>query len=186
MLKTISLFLLHMLFDLYIYVVILRLLLQMIHADFFNPLAQFAIRFTQPLVHPLQKILPEVKRVDLAVIVLLLLLEIVKELVMYRLQLQHFPSVGGLLLLTLAELMKKFLTFYFYAILFRTVMSFVSPSHHNPVYFALSQLVEPILRPARRLMPLVKGYDLSPFMVLIVLQILLVAVAMPLLRWASV
>src|SRR5262245_8528659 len=64
MLTSAALFLIQAVFDLYIFVVLLRFLLQTIHADYFNPLAQFSIKFTQWIVKPLQKIIPEIKGID--------------------------------------------------------------------------------------------------------------------------
>ncbi len=185
MLISTGLFLVQTLFDLYIYIVILRFLLQTMHVGYFNPLSQFAIRFTQPIVKPLQKIFPEVKSIDTAVLLFIIILELIKVILLLVIQLQAFPNVAGLLLLTLANLINKFIMFYFYAIIIRVVLSWISPVHHNPVFFALTQLTEPLLHPIRRILPMMRGFDLSPLVALIVLQLLSLVLVTPLSRVAA-
>ena len=181
----IGLFLIQSLFDLYIYIVILRFLLQTMHVGYFNPLSQFAIRFTQPMVKPLQKIFPEIKNIDLAVLLLIIILELIKVTLLLVLQLQALPNMAGLLLFALANLINKFIMFYFYAIIIRVILSWITPTHHNPVFFALTQLTEPVLHPIRRILPLLGGFDLSPLLALIILQLLSLAVVTPLMRAAA-
>ncbi len=178
-------FLIQTLFDLYIYVVMLRFLLQAIHADYYNPLSQFAIKFTQPIIRPLQKILPDIKGIDLAVLFLLVVLEALKLIVLILFELHTFPRIIGLVLFTCSSLIHKFLMFYFYAIIIRVVLSFVPKAHHHPAYFALIQLTDPLVKPLRRLIPPIAGFDLSPVIVIIVLQILTLLLSDSLLRIAT-
>jgi len=172
-------FLIQTLFDLYIYVVILRFLLQTVHADFFNPLSQFAIKFTQWIVKPLQRIIPEIKHVDLAIILLLFVLEIIK-FSLVSLVAAKFPSIPALLLLSFADLINQFLMFYFYIIIIRAVLSWVMPTHHNPTFFALSKITDPVLRPIRRILPMIGGFDLSPIVAIILTQFLALLIVSPL------
>ncbi|HVV67443.1 MAG TPA: YggT family protein [Gammaproteobacteria bacterium] len=181
----IGLFLLQTLFDLYIYIVILRFLLQTMHVGYFNPLSQFAIRFTQPIIKPLQKIFPEIKHIDLAIVFLIIVLELIKVSLLLVLQLQAFPNIAGLLLFALANLINKFIMFYFYAIIIRVILSWITPVHHNPVFFALTQLTEPVLHPIRRVLPMLGGFDLSPLAALIGLQLLSLIIVTPLLHAAA-
>lgn len=180
MLSNVGLFLLQMLFDCYIYVLVLRFLLQTLHADYFNPLSQFALRLTQWLIKPLQKFIPTIKDIDLAVLLPLFVLEFLKYELVLGLHFQAFPSFSGTLLITLTSILGKFVTFYFYAIIIRVVLSWMAPVHHNPVAFAMVQLTEPLLKPIRRLIPLLGGFDLSPLVLLILLQILQFIVINPL------
>lgn len=177
MLTNIGLFLIKTIIDLYIFVVILRLLLQMIQADYRNPISQFTIKMTGPVLAPLQKIIPCYKDIDMAIVALLLILEIVKFLLLTSVQLHHFPNMSGILLLSIADILEKIASLYFYAILARVIMSFLVPMHHNPIFFIVNRLVEPLLRPIRRTVPLVGGFDLSPLIALILLQIFSIFVA---------
>lgn len=184
MLTNAALFLIQSIFDLYIFVVILRFLLQTLHADYFNPLAQFSIKFTQWIVKPLQKLIPEVKGIDLAILFLLLILEMIKLFVLFCIEFHEVPNIFGLLILSIGGLIRQFLTFYFYAILIRVVMGWLSQVHNNPVYFALFQLTEPVLRPLRRVAPPIAGIDLSPILALILTQLISILIISPITQFA--
>ncbi len=180
MLTTPLVFLLGSIIDLYTYVLILRLLLQAARINYLNPLAQFSLRFTQPIVHPLQKILPEIKGVDLAILFWIVVFTLLKFVVIWLVQFHTLPQIAGLLILVLANLIEKFLMFYFYLILIRAVLSWIVPAHHNAVFFALTKITDPILRPIRRVLPLVGGFDLSPIVAMIVTQVLILLIVNPL------
>lgn len=165
-------FIIQTLFDIYIYIVILRLLLQAIRVRFDNPFAKFAIRFTQPVVGPLQKHLPEIKHIDLAILLFAFLLEIVKFSVLILLKSGVFPNIGGLFLISMADLVRHFTNFYFHAIIFRIIFSFITLMRYNTLVFTITQLTEPLLEPIRRRVPFVGGFDLSPVIALVGLVLL--------------
>lgn len=167
-----GIFLIQTVFDLYIYVVILRFLLQAVHADYYNQLSQFSIKLTQPIVKPLQKIFPDIKGIDLALVFLLIFLELVKYSLMIAVELRTFPRLPGLILFSASGLLNKFLMFYFYAIVIRIILNLIPSVRYHPAHFALVQLTEPLLRPARHIIPLIAGIDLSPVVVIILLQVL--------------
>src|ERR1700730_14563100 len=96
-----------LLIDLYIYVVLLRLVLQAIQLDYQNPLSQFAIKFTQPLIRPLQKIIPEAAVLDFAVVTFLIVLECIKYIGLMALQFHIFPNIFGLILISVGDLFHK-------------------------------------------------------------------------------
>lgn len=179
-----ALFLVQAIFDVYIYIVLLRLMLQTIHMDYFNPLAQFSIRLTQWIVRPLQKIIPEFKRIDLAILALLLMLEMIKITALIGISAHTFPDFLGLVMLSAVNLANKLLNFYFYAIIMRVILSWVSQVHHNPLFFALHQLTEPVLRPLRHLLPMLGGLDISPLLALILTQLISLLLMAPLSRLA--
>lgn len=171
MLTTAGLFLIQTIFDLFIYILLLRFILEILHCDFFNPLSQFSYKFTQWVIGPLQKTLPRVPSFNLSIALLMLGLEILKLLLVMSLKLGAWPNFAGLLVLAVAELLEKAITFYFYAIIIRTIASWLSPVHHNPLFFVLHQITEPVMRPFRQMLPLVGGFDISPVIALIVLQL---------------
>lgn len=185
MLASTSLFLIVTLCNLYIYVVLLRLVLQAARARYENPLSQFALRLTQPAVKPLQKIFPEIRRIDLAIVALALLVELVKYSLVIAVTLSKFPNLPGLLILSVGDLFGMTCRFYFYLIIIRVVLSWLTSTHHNLFFFLLLQLTEPVLYPIRRIVPPLAGFDLSPLIALIVLQILEMLVADSLMRWGS-
>jgi len=170
-------FLIGTLFGLYILIVMLRLLLQWVRADFYNPISQAIIKVTQPVLRPMRQIIPGLHGIDLASVTLLFVLKYV-ELWLTMGILGYSTHVAGLSILTLAELIALLINVFLFSILIQVVLSWLNPGSHNPVTALLDCLNEPLLRPARRLVQPIGGLDLSPIVVLLILQlasILLVA-----------
>jgi YggT family protein len=163
-------FLIEISVGLYILAVMLRLLLQWVHADFYNPMAQFIVRITNPLLKPLRRIIPGYGGIDWASIILLLLLISLKLLLIYGVQGRLLPA-SALAPLMLAELISLFLNIFLFTIMIQVIISWVAPNQYNPVAVLLHQLNEPLLRPVRRLLPHLGGLDLSPLAVLVLIQL---------------
>jgi len=171
-------FLIHTLFGMYILAVMLRFLLQWVRADFYNPVSQFLVRVTAPALRPLRRVIPGYGGIDLAAITLMLGLKLVE----WWLILQFRPvsaTLGGLFFLSVADLLSLALNIFLVSILVQVVLSWLSPGGHNPVTNLLYRLNEPLLGPARRLLPPVSGLDLSPILVLVLLQLLKLLVVAP-------
>lgn len=164
-------FLIQTLFGLYILAVMLRFLLAWARADFYNPLSQFLVRITNPVLRPLRRIIPPIARVDTASIVLMLLLQLASTGLILALR---GASLGllPLLLWSLKELVALLFNVFIFSILIQAILSWVSPAGHNPVASLLYSLNEPILRPIRRVIPPISGLDLSPLVAIIGLQVL--------------
>lgn len=167
----------HTVFGLFIVTVLLRFLLQIVRADFYNPFAQFIVKLSNPLLLPLRRIIPGVGGIDWASVVLLLILQTVKLLLLGILSGYGVQPVA-LALRAVVELVELTLWVYIIAVFVRVLASwFASPYGGNPLMDVLISLTEPLMRPARRLIPAVSGIDLSPIAVLLFLQILLLLVA---------
>ena len=174
-----AVFLIQTVFGLYILAVMLRFLLQWVHADFYNPVSQFLVKMTTPLLRPLRRVIPGFGGIDFASVVLMLVLQIV-ELVLVALLLNQPISVSGLLVLAMAALMALLIKVFLFSILIQVILSWVRPGDHNPVSLLLYQLNEPLLAPARRIIPAFSGLDLSPILVLVLLQLSLMLIIAPL------
>ena len=154
---------------LYLAVLILRIGLRWVSADFYNPLSQFIWQVTNPPVQPLTRLVPRWRKLDTAALVLLVLLSIAAVWLLmavagYRIG-PLTAVVYGLLKLVLLTL--NVLTF---TIFVQAILSWVGPGGNNPAASLLWQFNEPILGPARRIMPPIGGLDLSPLVVILVLQ----------------
>ena len=165
---TAVIFLVQTLFGFYILAVMLRFLLQCVRADFYNPLVQFLVRITNPPLLPLRRIVPGYKGLDLASVVLAFALQLL-EVLLITLLLDRGASVGGLLLLTVAELLKLLINIYLWGLVIQAVLSWFNPDPYHPAARLLAQLTAPLLRPARRLLPPISGVDLSPMLVIVAL-----------------
>lgn len=188
-------FLIGILIDLYALVVVLRFLLQAVRADYFNPVAQFVVRATKPVLDPLRRVLPPVGRYDIAAVVLAVALMGLK-IALFRLLSIDSVVIGGyavgiahvwigsLAWLAVVDLVTLFINVWFFAVLILAILSWIAPAGYNPVAEVLGRITDPLLRPVRSVVPLVGGIDLSPLVVLIGLQVLKMLLIRPLLALA--
>lgn len=163
-------FLIETLVGLYILIVMLRFLLQWARADFYNPVSQFIVKATQPPLAPLRRIIPGFAGLDLAALVFMFILKFI-ELWLITVILGYTPRIGGLTILSIAELLSLAIHVFIFSILIQVIISWVNPGMYNPVMGLLHSLNEPLLAPARRVIPPISGLDLSPIAVIIFLQL---------------
>ena len=156
--------------DLYLLAFLLRFLLQWVRADFYNPVTQAIVQITNPLVRPAQRFIPTSRSVDVPTLVLLVILEGI--LTWFLLRIGGIPagSLAPLPVLILFRIISLALWFYSLSILIYVILSWIGPRGRHPVAAVLAELNEPVLRPARRLIPTIAGLDLSPLLVLILVQ----------------
>ncbi len=164
-------FLINALVGLYLIAIMLRVVLQAVRADFFNPICQFLVRVTNPAILPLRRIIPGFMGIDMAGVVLLLIVQTLELLVISWIAgpVLHFP---GIFLLAVAELLRLLAYLYIFAIVIFALLSWVNPDPANPVVPLLWRLTSPVLTPARQLLPSMGGIDISPMLVIILLLFL--------------
>ncbi len=165
------------LFGLYILVVMLRFVMQLVRADFYNPLSQFIVKVTNPLLKPLRRFIPGIAGIDMASVALLLSLQMAK-LALIALTAGAVLSLAGLVVLSIADLLALLLNLYMISIFIQIILSWVGQGGHNPLTGILYSINEPVMRPARKILPPMSGIDLSPILVFLsigLLKILLVA-----------
>ena len=158
--------------DLYVTAVLLRLLLQWVKADFYNPLSQFLVKVTNPVLVPARRIVPSIGKLDTASVVVMLLLELI-QLVLISLLSKTDYGFQFLLLFALQKLLVTLLLTYFVLIIARVLISWIANQSRHPLIPLVYQLTEPVLRPFSRLVPPLGGVDLSPLFALIALRFLL-------------
>ena len=171
-------FLVQTLFGLYLVAVMLRFLLQMSRADFYNPVSQFLVKVTNPPLKPLRRIIPGFLGVDFAAIVLMIILQ-TAEFFLVALMQGFTVAPLGMLFLVIGELIKLLLNVYFFTILIQVVLSWVNPGGHNPAVALLYGINEPVLGRARRILPPIHGFELSPIVVMIAIQLLTILIVAP-------
>jgi YggT family protein len=171
-------FLVRSLADLYLLTFLMRFIMQWVRAGYHNPLAQFIFKITNPLVVPARRVLPSVGGLDTPTLVVLIILEIIVTFVLLRLLGASIP-VPVLLFYSMLRLVALVLWFYFGATLVCAVLSWFGERGRNPIGIFLGELVEPLLRPARRLLPPTSGFDFSPLIVLLLLQAAMYALPLP-------
>lgn len=171
-LSQILIFLLQALGGLYLTVVILRLMLQIARADFYNPISQFVVKATNPLLLPLRKVIPGIMGVDFASIVLALL--VAMTLAQLTLLLAGFGIVNPFHLLSWSAVgvLAATANLLFWALIIMVIASWVAPTSYNPALMLIRQLLAPVMSPFQRLLPPMGGLDLSPILVILVLQVI--------------
>ncbi len=158
--------------DLYVTAILLRLLLQWVRADFYNPLCQFLIRITEPVLKPTRRVIPSIGKLDTSSVIIMLALELLQLLIIS--QLSHLPfGTQFLLLYAVRKLLVTLLFTYIVLIIARVIVSWIAGQSHHPMIPLIYQLTEPLLRPFSRLIPAMGGIDLSPLFALIALRFLL-------------
>lgn len=165
-------FLIGFVFDVYIFLVLTRFILQAVRADFYNPISQFVVRATNPPLVPLRRVIPGWGGIDTAALVLVLVLLAAKIMVLIWMAGYGMPGGAQLLLISVRELAGLLLSYAFWAILVRVILSWVAPDPANPVTRIIIQITEPVMAPARKVLPPMGGLDLSPILVLLLIQFL--------------
>lgn len=170
-LTTPAVFLIQTFLGLFALVVMLRFLLQLVRADFYNPLSQFVVKLTSPVLRPLRRFIPGYRGLDTASLVLAWGVKSVEVFLVVWL-VGHSPHPLGALVWSLPELVALTINIFLFAILIRVILSWVNPDPFHPVALVLSRLTDPVLSPAQRLLPPIGGLDLSPMLVVIGLVLL--------------
>ena len=168
-------FLISTVFGLYIIAVLLRFLLQWVRADFYHPVSQLLVTLTNPPLIPLRRIIPSVYGLDSASLLLAYLLQLIETTLLLVFNGKSIPLLL-LLWFTIGQLLQTILYIFLFAIIIQAVISWINPGQFNPVTQLLYQLTEPVLRPARRILPPFSGLDLSPILVIIAINLLLLLI----------
>ena len=161
-------------------VFLLRVLLPLVRADSRNQLSQAVIRLTNPLVLPLRRILPPIRKVDTASIVALLIVQVAATAILWLLG--AYPFVYSGLIFTqevFRALLSTILQFYTFALLLSILLSWIAPGTYSPAAALLSSICEPVLRPVRRIIPPIAGLDMSGMFLIIALQALYILINYP-------
>lgn len=164
-----GIFLISSLFDLYLMVLCIRLILAYSRANYFNPIVRFIITMTQPIIAPLRRYIPNHNGIEFSTLLFMVVLATIKYLMISALFFT-VPNIGLLFVGAIFNCIKLILNTFFYSILFGAILSFLTPGE-TPLSQVLSQLSAPILRPLQRLIPPIAGFDLSPIPALLMLQI---------------
>ena len=164
-------FLITTLFSLYILAVMLRFILGAVRADFYNPVSQFLVRITNPLLVPMRRFIPSIRQYDTSAVLLMLVLQLISLAIVIMLR-GASVSFPAMLLAAIGELVILTFNVFIFAIVIQVVISWINPGSYNPVNTLLHSITAPVLGPIQRLIPPVSGMDLSPLAALIGLQVL--------------
>lgn len=162
-------FLIETLFDLYIIVLMLRFILQQVRADFYNPISQFIVKATSPVLNPARRIIPGVGGIDVATITVVIGFIAVKIFIVALLS-GYSPTLPALLITGIRDFITLTLNIFIFAIIIHAILSWINPDPYNPVSGILFSITRPVLEPFRRIIKPIGGLDLSPLVALIALM----------------
>ncbi|MBT2296826.1 YggT family protein [Pseudomonas fluorescens] len=171
-LNTAAVYVLQTLGSLYLLIVLLRFILQLVRANFYNPLCQFIVKATQPLLKPLRRIIPSVFGLDMSSLVLAIIVQLA---LMALTLLLTYGTTGNplqLLIWSVIGVTALFLKIFFFALIISVILSWVAPGSHNPGAELVNQICEPALAPFRRIVPNLGGLDISPILAFLVLKLI--------------
>lgn len=164
----------HLVFGVLVFIVMLRFILQLVRADFYNPVSQGIVKATAPVLNPLRRIIPGLWGIDLASVLLMFVLKIL-EWGAVLLIVGKTAGIGIIAIIAIAQLLQLAIYIFLGAIFISIIVSWINPhaAHQNPVAMLTFSISEPLMRPARRLIPPMGGIDFSPILVIFLLFTLL-------------
>ena len=168
-------YLLQTFLSLYLVAMLLRFLLQLVRADFYNPISQFLVKITNPLVIPLRRVLPGFAGLDMASLILALLLQMAGIIALLLLNGLGLPNVLLLLLWSALGVVGLLVNIYFFALLGMIILSWVAPGSSHPAIYLLHQITEPVMAPFRKALPPMGGMDFSPILLFILINVIQIA-----------
>ncbi len=174
-LSDIFVYLVYVFFGLYLLAMLLRFLLQLVRADFYNPISQTLVKMTNPLVIPVRKILPGYGGLDLASLLLALVLQMLMIALLVLLQTGALLAPVPLLLASGLGIAAYLVKIYFFALLAMIILSWIAPGGNNPALYLLHQITEPVMAPFRKILPPMGGLDLSPILVFVLINVIQIA-----------
>jgi YggT family protein len=168
--------LIQVIFGLYEMVILLRLLLRLVRADYHHPIVQAIVRLTKPPISILKRFTPDIRAIETASILLFILVDLIKLLLLAGVG-GVMPNLVGLLVWSVGDLLSQTVQLLFYLIIIRAIMSWFNP---NPMLVRLLNTVtDPILNPVKKHVPPLGGLDLSPLVAIVLLQIVEILLADP-------
>lgn len=176
MLAQIVITILQILSTFYLTIVLLRFLLQLARADFYNPISQFVVKVTNPLLRPLRRFIPGWGGIDGASLVLAIIIQAIAFLLILMAITGGFPAINPVTLISWAiiNVLLLIARIYFWSVIAIVVVSWVAPQSNHPAISLIAQITEPVMRPIRKFIPPLGGLDLSPIVVFLVLNIVIV------------
>lgn len=163
--------------NIYISLVLLRFLLQVVRADFYNPISQFIVKVTHPLLKPLRKVIPSIGRQDTSSLVLAYLLEflliIINLAIIYLFfKLKPITSLLTLFLIALIKLIELVFYLFYLLLIGAAILSWLAPDSNSAPARLIKHSTSSLLGPLRRFIPPIGIIDITPVIALILLLLI--------------
>ena len=159
-------------FSILSFLFVARFLLQACRVDFYNPISQSLIKITDPLLKPLRLAIPGFRNLDIAAILLAVVVEAAERLVLASLLDAYPGSFLQIVSFGLLQVLLLITQVFWWSILVAIIASFIAPGSYHPALTLMQQVTEPLMGPARKLLPPMGGLDFSPIIVILLLGVL--------------
>lgn len=166
-------FLVTIVFNVYVYCLVIRLILQYLHAPWHNPLTQFILKITDPVVKPLQKLIPGFRGIDFAILTLAFLLTLIQLWILVWLRFHALPGMLGMLIATVGQIGVKFMYIFMWSVILVALASWFPRLQGSPLLSILHRINYPLTAPLRKIMPTFSGVDFSPIVTILVLWLII-------------
>tara|TARA_R110002124_G_scaffold152394_2_gene319283 strand:- start:3644 stop:4159 length:516 start_codon:yes stop_codon:yes gene_type:complete len=164
---------------------LLRFILQYLRADFYNPISQAVIQVTsKPFLRPLRKVIPGFYGLDLAIVFLVFTTLMVQIILLSLITSHNMPNILGMVVWIFGSFIGNILTLYFWCIVINAIMSFVPNLQFSPVHNVFYSITNPILKPIRNKVPIMSGFDISPFLACVIITLLQILISQPIVNYA--
>lgn len=171
----IATFLISAVFSLYIGAVLIRMLLGFARANFHNPLSQVLVKITNPVLAPMRRFIPAIGKIDTSAVLLAFILTIIKTGLIFLLS-HGVINLPQIFLFSVGDIIKTIIYIYIFALIIQAVISWVGSAHGNPIVPLINSLTNPIVRPIRKVIPVMGMMDFSPLVAILLLNVLLIIV----------
>lgn len=180
----VSLFLVQTLFTGYSIILLIRILLPSFHGAYHNPLAQFILKMTGPLILPIRRFIRYHQKIDVAAILLLFIIELIYVYLYAWLQSYYWLGFYDVLIWTFGEILKNLTAILFWAMILELILNWLKTPHQNfhDILILLTALTTPLLNPLRRFIPPIANIDLTPIIALILIKIAEILLVSPLIQ----
>ena len=159
-----------------LFAILARFLLQAARADFYNPVTQSLVKLTNPVLAPVQRLIPGWRSLDFGALVCALVLSSVCTALLIMSAGFSLPSLSIIVSWSFVGILSFILDIYFFGLLISIIASWVAPSSGNPVLILIHQLIEPLQSRFRRVIPPLGGLDFSPIFIFLAIQVVEITV----------
>ena len=154
------------------YFMVARFVLQLVRADFYNPISQAIVKITDPVLSPVRKLIPPAGTFDFASLIGALAVQIALSVALRSIAGYELPDVLSLMIVSFGNLVRMLLNVYFFALIVSFVLSWIAPNSFHPGAVLIHQVTEPLLAPVRKVIPPMAGLDFSILVVFLLISII--------------
>lgn len=169
-------------FGAYIFILLIRFLFQKLRFTWHNPISQFVIKLTEKPLKPFRKIAPGVAGFDLSILSFAFILQVIETIIFFGLHSRGMPPILGVIIISLASLLNKFVNIYFYGIIISAISTWIPAMQKHPIMDAVYIITDPLLSRVRRISPTFASIDISPLIAILGLMLLKAIVISPIIQ----